>query len=261
MQKNHLPTVKFKLPTIKKEAEVLAIFLHPHSGGWAKNKYIFGRHPELGTQLVGVTDPERTYDVCYSYTKEFRSVHAKEFEKALATNERLWRPIEKPYLKTLREHFDIDFPTHRKVMSAYVSMVPIYPRWLKDWSFNVSYFVPERVREIACHEIQHFLYFKKWLQVFPDTKYEELNSPHLVWRLSELVDPVILNEHPEFKKLFSKKQETYKHFQKIRIDGWQPTTHLARMYRKHLKLDEPFETFLQDIWAFAQKHRKVLMAA
>ncbi len=206
-------------------------------------------------------EPEHTYKICYKYAKEFRATNATNFDRATKKNERLWRPIEKHYLKTLRTHFEMDFPSHRKILNAYVSMVPIYPRWLNNWSFNVSYFVPERAREISCHEIQHFLYFKKWLEVFPHTKCEELNSPHLVWRLSELVDPVILNEHPEFKKLFEKRQRTYKHFQKIRIQGKQPTTHLAIMYRRHLKSGAPFADFLKEIWQYAKKNEGVLMDA
>ena len=261
MSKIHLPTVTFQLPTISREAGVLTTFLHPGPDGWKKNEYIYARHPELELLLRETTNPEQTFKICFKYVKEFRSRHASEFVAALKKNQALWRPVEKKYLETLSTHFETDFPARRKVMRAYVSLIPIYPRWLDEWSFNVSYFVPERVREIACHEIQHFLYFKKWLEVFPKTKHEQFNSPHLVWRLSELIDPVILNGHPEFKKLFNKKQLTYKHFQKIRINGKQPTTHLAIIYRKHLRSGTPFDEFLREIWQFARDNEKVLMSA
>ncbi len=259
MQKAHIPKVRFELPTIDREAKVLVMFLR--SGPEAWKKHIYERHPELTVALRGVTDVDEIYKVCYVHARRFRHDHAQEFRKALRDNEALWHPIEEEYLKTLREHFEIDYPSHRRVMRAYVSMVPMYPRWLSQWSFNVSYFQPDRIREIACHEIQHFLYFKKWLEVFPETTYKELNRPHLVWMLSELVAPVILNEHPEFSKLLTRKQETYKHFQKIRVDGKQPTTHLARMYRKHLRSGAPFESFLREIWEFAQTNKEALLKA
>lgn len=260
MPLTHLPTVKFVLPSVTNEAGVLTYFLMPGSASSNWCTTVFNRHPDLEKRLVGCTDKETVYRACNRYAKKYRQDHKIEFEKSLKKNEKVWRPIEKNYLQTLSDHFEIAYPTHRKVMKAYVSMVPIYPRYLSEWSFNVSYFVPERVTEIACHEIQHFLFFKKWLTVFPETKFEELNHSHLVWLLSELIDPVILNEHPEFKRLFTRKQQTYKHFQKIRIEGKQPTTHLAIMYRRYLKSNAPFEKFLRDIWKFAQENKHALMA-
>jgi len=252
------PTVKFLLPSIAQEAETFVMFLHQADANW--QSYIFSRHPKL-RELSGVDDSAKIYKVCYEYVKEFRALHKNELSRAVKQNEKLWRPIERKYLQTLSKHFEIKFPAHRKMMRAYVSIIPVYPRWIDTWSFNVSYFKPERVKEIACHEIQHFLYFKKWIQVFPKTKRAELDSPHLVWRLSELIAPVILNEHPHFRTLISGKQTTYENFQKIRIRGRQPTTHLQIMYRRHLKSSAPFEEFLKEIWQFARDNTKILMAA
>ncbi len=259
MKKQHLPTVKFLIASPAREAGVLVTFLTSKTNHW--RKYIFNRHPDLELQVKGVTDPEKLYKICYTYAKVFQTVHKKEFVQALAENEKSWRHIEREYLRVLSEHFETSFPRNREVMHAYVSMIPVYPRYLDEWSFNVSYFVPSRVKEIACHEIQHFLYFKKWIETFPETKRRELDNPHLVWRLSELVDPVILNEHPYFKTLFNRKQLTYKHFQEIRIRGRQPMTHLSIMYRRHLKSKEPFAVFLKEIWKFAKDNEKILMSA
>lgn len=259
MRKNHIPKVVFQLPSIGREASIFVKFLETAPEAW-KN-HIFRRHPALEEALGNETDTEKRYRICHQYAKNFRRAQAKQFKYALKKNEELWRPVEEEYLKTLSEHFETTYPRNERVMRAYISMIPIYPRWLDEWSFNVSVFSPERVREIACHEIQHFVYFKKWSEVFPETKKEEFNKPHLVWMLSELVDPVILNEHPKFKKLFTRKQATYTHFQKIRIDGKQPTTHLARLYRKHLKAEAPFEDFLREIWHFAQENEKLLLEA
>lgn len=261
MSKLHIPTVKFILPPIEKEAGVLTYFLMPGAASNNWRQMVFKRHPDLETMVSGCTKKDDIHEQCARYTGGYRQKHAKGFQKSLRDNEKLWRPIEKKYLKTLSEHFQTDYPKHIKTMKAYVSIVPIFPRYLDEWSFNVSSRNPTMVREIACHEIQHFVYFKKWLEVFPETKSEERNHPHLVWRLSELIDPVILNEHPVFKEFFDRKQDTYKHFQKIRIQGRQPTTHLAIMYRRYLKSGKPFEEFLKEIWQFAQENEKVLTAA
>lgn len=259
MKKNELPKVIFTLPSIAQEARTLKSFCAPRATGWDWSHVVYNRHPELKEKLADLTDQKKIYTACYAYAKWYRKEHAKDFKKALAQHRQKWEPIEKEFLQTLCEHFETKYPAKRKLIRGYVSMVPIYPRSIEGWYFNVSYFVPGRVLEIACHEIVHFLYFKKWFEVFPDTKKEEVNSPHLVWRLSEILAPVFLNEHPTFKKYFDRKQNTYKEFQKIRIEGKQPMTVFSQLYRKHLKSKDPFEEYLQVCWVVAKKHEKVLM--
>lgn len=258
---NHIPTVKFLLPSVEKEAGVFTYFFSTRASSDNWKKIIFKCHSELEKIVNDCVDEDEIYKQCCRYVRKVRLENKVAIEKSLKENEEIWRPIEKDYLQNLSTHFGTEYPKTRKVINAYVSIVPIYPRDIDKWCFNVSYFRPEKVKEIACHEIQHFLYFKKWMEVFPKTKLEERNHPHLVWRLSELIDPVILNEHPEFKKIFTKKQNTYKHFQKIRIKGRQPTTHLAIIYRRHLKSGLPFENFLREIWKFAKDNEKVIMNA
>ncbi len=240
---------------------MLRKFLAIDGTGWDKSGYIYGRHPDLETRLKGVRNGDDRYQVIHEYVRQYRRNNADDFQAALRRNEALWRPIESEYLQTLSEHFETPYPSRRKIIRAYLSLIPIYPRWLDTWEFNVSYFRPERAREIACHEILHFLWFKKWREVLPETRKEECNSPHLVWRLSEIVDPVILNEHPVFKKYFDHKQQTYQHFQRIRIDGMQPTTYFARLYRTHLRSAAPFADFIHLVDQDGKKHASAIMGA
>lgn len=258
---NILPKVVFSLPSITKEASTLQHFCAPRPTGWDWSGAIYRRHPDLETALSDVTNSEEIYLQCYKYAKKYRRNNTKNFNAALQKNRKTWEPVEKEFLQTLSDHFEIKYPAKRKVIRGYVSMVPIYPRSLERWDFNVSYFAPEKVRGIACHEIVHFLYFAKWLEVFPNTKKEEMNSPHLVWRLSEILAPVFLNKHPVFKTYFDKKQNTYKEFQKLRIAGKQPTTFFGNIYKKHLASKAPFDEFLKTCWTEAKKHEKILMGA
>ena len=43
-----MPKVKFKLPTIKREAEILTSFCKPRKTGWDKSGTVYKNHPELG---------------------------------------------------------------------------------------------------------------------------------------------------------------------------------------------------------------------
>lgn len=254
-----LPHVEFLIPSPAQEARVIGWFCGARPTGWDWSHKVFARHPDLETMLHGLTDKTQRNRVFHTYAKQYHRTHADAFEHARLAQETEWGNIEGLFLKTLSDHFETGYPPRRKVIRAYVSMVPIYPRWLDTWSFNVSYFNPARVKGIACHEILHFLYFKKWMEVFPDTNPEEQNQPHLVWRLSEILDPIILNEHPILCELVGAPQSTYAEFDRIRIAGARPFTHFTRLYRRHLKSGRPFADFLRDAWAEAQKYEAVLM--
>ncbi len=259
--KQFIPKVEFKLPSIHREADMLLYFCSPRPTGWDWSHKIYNRHPELKQMLQGLTDTQARYYQCHIYVKRFRKQHKKELDLAIELNKKLWQPIEKAFLKTLVNHFETSYPERIKTITAYVSIIPIYPRDISRWSFHVSYFAPERVRHIACHEILHFVYFTKWKELFPKTKREELDQPHLVWRLSEILDPVMLNEHPLFKTYFDKKQNTYNEFQNIKIGGKKPLQYFTHMYRKHLISGRHIDNFLTKSWNVAQKYKDILMSA
>jgi len=110
------------------------------------------------------------------------------------------------------------------------------------------------------HEILHFLYFKKWKEVFPKAERRTFDSPHLVWRLSEILDPIILNNYPKIQKLTKLKHQTYKEFQKAKIGNEKLVPHFEVLYRKHLQSKKPFEVFLKIAWKEAKKHHKKISA-
>ena len=45
------------------------------------------------------------------------------------------------------------------------------------------------------HELCHFLFFEKCKEIFPNWKYEDFDSPSILWYLSEIVVDPILNSN------------------------------------------------------------------
>jgi len=109
------------------------------------------------------------------------------------------------------------------------------------------------------HEILHFYYFKKWVQLFPKTKREELERPHLVWVLSEILDPVILNNHPEIKRLFNAKHRSYPVFYETNIGGISINEYYTNLWKTEFEKGTTFDEFIKLAWQDAQKHKNVLI--
>lgn len=254
-----MPKVKFKLPTIKKEAEVLTFFCKPRKGGWNWSDKVYRNHPELG-EILKDKKPEEYYKFIYKYSNAIVKKHKKRLNELVKKYQKEWDKINDEYLKVLSKHFETDYPVDRKIITAYVSIVPIFPRFLDTWSFNVSSrnTNPDFMVSIAMHEILHFLYFKKWMEVFPKTKKEELNNPHLIWRLSEILDPIILNNNKDIQKILKYKHNHYSEFQKVKIGKKTMINHFEDLYKKHLKSGKSFEEFLKISWTETKKHRKII---
>lgn len=233
---------------------MLAMFCQPRKGVWDWSDVIYRNHPELKDILKDKKSSE-FYTYTLKYARACVKKRKKELKGLVTKYQKEWDKINDPYLKILSRHIETEYPKGRKVITAYVSIVPIYPRFLDEWAFNVSSKKPEMVIPISMHEILHFLYFKKWMEVFPKTKRKELDAPHLVWRLSEILDPIILDNNPDIQALLKHKHGHYSEFQNVKIGKKTLIKHFEDLYRKHLKSKQPFEYFLKICWSEALKHR------
>lgn len=257
MKTTSLPRVKFKLPTTSKEAEILTMFCQSHKGVWDWSAVIYKNHPDL-KEILKDKKSREFYSHILKYARACVKERKGELEKLVTRYQREWNKINDPYLEILSSHLETEYPRSRKIITAYVSIVPIYPRFLDEWAFNVSSKKPEMVVPISMHEILHFLYFKKWMETFPKTKRKELDAPHLVWRLSEILDPIMLNNNPEIQALLKHKHGHYSEFQNVKIGNKTLIKHFEDLYKKHLKSRQPFGDFLKICWNEALKHREII---
>ncbi len=236
---------------------MLTMFCQPHKDVWDWSDVIYRSHPKLKDVLKGKKSKE-FYAYILKYTRVVVKERKKELDELVIKYQKEWNVVNDAYLQILSEHLETKYPKTKKVITAYVSIVPICPRFLDEWAFNVSSKKPEMVIPISMHEILHFLYFKKWMEVFPKTKRKELDAPHLVWRLSEILDPIILNNNPKVQALLKHKHGHYSEFQNAKIGKKPLVKHFEDLYKKHLKGKQSFEGFLKICWDEALKHREVI---
>lgn len=241
-----LPKVVFKLSTIKQEAELFLGFCMYAEEGERWVRIIYAVHPEIKEIIRSGKPAEEIYKELYRYSKSFVAKEKKKIEKQVRDYQKEWNRINDRFLKILAEDFQTEFPRNRKRITAYVSIFPIFPRFLDSWSFNVGYRNPAMMKRVAVHEIIHFMYFKKWKEVFPKTKREEMESPQLVWKLSEILAPVILNNNPKIQNLINDEDKGYPEFKKYEKS-------FTKLYNDHLKKKTPFEDFLKTSWKEAKK--------
>jgi len=234
------------------ELDWLYGFLFYNEWGW--EKYIFKKHPELRHVYDFKRKKEREKFIL-DYVKQYNSLHKKLIQKNKVRMEKNWKLIEKKYFSFLSEIINTNWSKNKKDITAMLSINPICPRLLKDWSFFVNYkYKIKDAMEVIMHETCHFLYFKKWKELFPQTKPKQYESPYIEWHLSELLAPIILNDY-RIQKYLKQKAVFYEEHQRIKINGVSAPVYFTHLYARWLKSGESFDFFLTSAYKLIKKYK------
>ena len=252
----NIPKVKFKLADINFETSMIYYFLFPFRG---TSKIIYKRHKKLKNLLKTAKNKKERLRIIRNYSKNFWKDNIKELEENSKLFKKEWSKINDKYMITLSQVLETNWPVERKNIIAFVSINPIYPRFLKNWSFSIFGLQKniKRLNEIIAHEILHFLYFKKWKEVFPNSNERTFDIPYLEWNLSEILAPVILS-NPRIQTIIKQKPIGYPEHKKIKINKKTVIKHFGLIYRKSLKEKEPFGEFLKKSYKEAKKHKDLI---
>lgn len=247
-----LPQSKFELIDIDKETELFYSFTDRSRFSFVFDKYF----PEL----VRLRNECKDKDECMKKFKEFLiDLSDKTKERMMTFKEDLefeWDKVGSGFLEALAENFETEWPEDKPEIIGYVTNLPIFPRFLDDYKFCVGYENLPKSIETSAHEIVHFLWFKKWKEVFPEMERREYESPRLAWRLSEIMDPIILQCNPKIKDLIKPKSWGYSSFKDIKIGDVGMTEYFKKIYLDSIASGDNFETTLKKLWEEAQKHEE-----
>ena len=261
IEKGPAPKVIFELPTEKDETQTIFNFCYRESsGGWNWSEYVYNYHPELKKIIDGVDDEKEFYNCCHTYVKSYLEKHHNTIEQAVNEFQKKWKEIEKEFYDNISKDFETVFPEEIKKIKVSVSINPICPRYLDKWSFNVFYKQSEDTMKKTCiHEIIHFLYFKKWLEIFPNYDKKTFNGPHSEWKLSEILVNPIMNNNQTIQKIINKqKSYGYREFRDIRIGNETLNDYFGNIYKKHLDGEITFSDFLEKCWDKYNKHKDII---
>lgn len=250
--KKHLPKVKFRIIPFKEMVDLIYCFLTPSKEGWDWSNIVYWGHPKLKTRLKGVKDKKKRKEIIDKFFKDQFKKETSRIRKKIKFFQKEWEKINDQVMLVLSELVEQDWGKQTKEISARVSLNPICPRFIKERTFDVYYKdTARRMKSTAIHEILHFIYFEKWKKVFPKIKEREFDSPYLVWKLSEMVPGIVLNDK-KIQKIFTYRFFSYKEFQTIQLKGRPLLSSLQKFYDERRN----FEDFLRKSWAFVKKHEK-----
>ncbi|TSC95539.1 MAG: Uncharacterized protein Athens101410_493 [Parcubacteria group bacterium Athens1014_10] len=243
--------VKFIDIPISKEVDWIYGFLFQNEWGWGR--YIIKKHPKI-KKIFSFKTEEEQVKFLRNYLIQFKKDNQELIEKNKVKYQTEWQKIEKDFFILLSEIMQIDWPKNRKIIKAMISVNPICPRFLNDWSFSIFYNYKKisHAMEVIIHECCHFLYFEKWKKMYPKISHKKFESPYLEWHLSEIIAPIILNDQRVNNSL-KQKAFFYEEHEKIKINNKTAPEYFTELYNKNKK----FEQFLNKSYKVIKKNKKL----
>ncbi len=213
------PKLKFITLDINENLDNLVWYLNKEN---SKNspldfyKFSLRLFPELEGKIKDHMSDEDIYMILLKEVKPILINLAKN-KQDIKRYQDIWDKIGDSVFKDLENTLDIKWKN--KEIFARVGMLPVAPRDVFSWTFDLNYDLSQDNLIATCiHELCHFLYFEKWKELYPDYKEEEFDNPHIVWYLSEaMIDPLINNA--TFKKYTASDLSCYSVFYEIYIDN------------------------------------------
>ncbi len=162
----------------------------------------------------------------------------------------IWDAINDSIMRALADVLQIDWADKDRLITASLTLNVMCPRFLDRREFHVFYRgTAERTIDTCVHELLHFIYFEKWKEVFPSWNESEFQSPHLIWKLSEMMPGIVLND-PRIQSILHQKFTMYKIFEDTLIEGHPLRAHLQSLYDNRTD----FTDFLRRAFEFVKAH-------
>jgi hypothetical protein len=169
-----------------------------------------------------------------------------------------WDTKSESFFKLLESVINSKFS--QKEFTAYLSLDPTCPRYLNKNAFNVFYHTSaDELLLTITHELTHFLYFKKFKELFSDVPERHYDYPHVEWILSEILVSIILKDL-RFDGFFKIKPGSYPVFYQSKIGSKTIMKFFEDKYKQMVEKDKKkFDDYLKWAYDYAKKHEKQLM--
>lgn len=232
-----IPHIIFKKMSLEDNIEIVKWCFYSQDNTLDIHKYTISLFKELST-----LDPKGNKDKIDSQiervvTKIYLS-QEKELESEIKRYNEIWSKYNDDYFIELSKYLNISYPEDMSIITSMIGIIPIFPRYLDTYSFSLTMnLISSKLVNIVAHESLHFLWFKKWLTLYPKTKREELDTPYPVWIYSEMVTDPILNSL-NISSLASFQEKAYDTFYNLKDNNSLVMDKLKAIYQENITIEE-----------------------
>ncbi len=239
------PKVNFIVAGINETIDVFMDFLNFKED----SQKIFSKYSALKERFENSRNKKKAVR---DFFFQFETKNRKIYEQVRDEFQKEWDKINDPIMNALEEVNEIKWED--EAFTARVTSNPICPRYLSENTFDVYFGLHNDLMiRIVIHELSHFIFFKKWDSIFPNYNHEEFESPHLLWKLSEMIPYVILGDK-RIQEIYKHEPAVYDVWHKIEINGKPILKLLQEIYDNR----RDFKDFVRKSWELVKNNRNIL---
>ncbi len=250
-----LPKVTFRAMTFKGNMDMIAMFIQNELNREQKSNTTFFKNKYHEIYDIDFSNMNREQISEILQSKLFASWQEEMNQSKELTNDfqKNWNLINDGVMKDLSNLLNMKWPDDALDIQARVGIMYACPRYINQRMFDTNINVDmNKMREIAIHEICHFLYFEKWKKLFNDYDERHYNNPHIIWYLSEaIIDPLLNNDI--FKKYTNIEIPSYRIFYDTIINENSVIDNLRRIVTQ-----ESIEQAIKDSYTFFIENEQVI---
>ena len=245
------PKVKFKIEKLEEYLPILKEFI---LGLDSWRDKIFSIYPSLKKRLENSKNPEKEIESFFmKQEKKFDLV----FEKVKKDFQSSWNKNNNELMDALAQINEISWPEKMQEFKARITLNPICPRYLDSNTFDLYFGLADRtMKTIVLHELSHFIFFEKIKEIYPDINEKEFEAPNLIWKLSEIIPWVVLNDE-RIRKILDLQDSAivYEDIQKLEINGKR----ILKIFEEFYDSKKDFSDFLVKSLDFVKEHEKQIV--
>ena len=220
--------IVFEPMRLEDNIDVIKWAYFEENGSLDVHKYVLEYFPEL----KGLDN--ETEETIYKKIEEVVTNDYKKYEERIKNEadryNKVWEPYNDKYFEVLAKYLNSNFKDDLEIIRAYVGLMPVCPRYLDTCSFSVPTGCSEDFIIGTCaHETCHFMWFNKWIKLYPNMDAEEYESPNIAWKYSEMVVDPILNSK-EIQEVINVECKAYDSFYEMMDDDKSVMDNLRAIY-------------------------------
>ena len=231
-----VPTIKFRPMNIEENVSIVKDFFFLENDSIDLYNFVIKLFPQLKNIDNKLSKKEKEKIIETIVKDEYKS-EKNNILNSVKNYNKLWKDYNDKYFTLLCDYFGVDFPDNLDVIDVSVGIIPVFPRYLDSYSFSIGIGISdEKLIETCAHETLHFIWFRKWMDLFPKTLRCEMDSPYLVWKYSEMVTDPILNNKPF--DVFNFKERGYDSFYELTDGKEKVMDKLRGIYSRNISLED-----------------------
>lgn len=236
-----LPKIKFREMTLEENIDVIKWAYFEDNGVLSVHDFTIQYFSELAN-----IDSDLPKEEIYKIIEEVVSNDYNRYKDRIKNETKrynlLWDQYNDKYFEALSRYLNIEWPHNLTEITATVGLLPVFPRYLDDFSFSIGTGVDDlKLLEVSAHETLHFLWFEKWKRIHPETPRREYDSPYITWEYSEMVTDPILNKKP-FSDMFEFTERGYDSFYELEDGDTKVMDNLRNIYSRDIPIEEKIES-------------------